>query len=295
MLLYPADANDLTVCFKRVRAWTGDRDCERRPNRPMADNEDMADPDPQPFDGRSILVTGASSGLGAAAVRRFAAGGGRVYAASRDQDKLAGVAASCDGLPGEVRFGPLDVASPPECLAAVDAAVEAYGRLDVLVNNAGRHDFRVTTDVTEDQWARDIAVNLGGAFFLSQAAIPHLLEAGGNIVNVASVAGVMGEAYSAAYTAAKHGIVGLTRALAIEYLDTPMRVNCVCPGGMDTPQAHTIEVPEGADWDLIMRVSAKRGFMSADDVAAVVVFLASDDAKAVHGSIQLVDAGHTAG
>lgn len=261
----------------------------------MVDNEDMADRDPQPFDGRSILVTGASSGLGAAAVRRFAEGGGRVYAASRDQARLAEVAEACDGLPGEVRFGELDVASPAECRAAVDAAVEAYGSLDVLVNNAGRHDFRITTDVTEDQWTRDIAVNLGGAFFLSQAAIPHLLAASGNIVNVASVAGVMGEAYSAAYTAAKHGIVGLTRALAIEYLDTPLRVNCVCPGGMDTPQAHTIEVPEGADWDLIMRVSAKRGFMSADDVAAVVAFLASDDAKAVHGSIQLVDAGHTAG
>ena len=295
MLLYPADANDLTAGFKRVRAWTGDRDCERRPNRPMVDTEDMADPDPQPFEGRSILVTGASSGLGAAAVRRFAAGGGRVYAASRDQDKLAEVAASCDGLPGEVRFGHWTSPRPRSVERPLTQPWRHIGRLDVLVNNAGRHDFRITTDVTEDQWARDIAVNLGGAFFLSQAAIPHLLEAGGNIVNVASVAGVMGEAYSAAYTAAKHGIVGLTRALAIEYLDTPLRVNCVCPGGMDTPQAHTIEVPEGADWDLIMRVSAKRGFMSADDVAAVVAFLASDDAKAVHGSIQLVDAGHTAG
>jgi meso-butanediol dehydrogenase / (S,S)-butanediol dehydrogenase / diacetyl reductase len=248
-----------------------------------------------PFSGRSILVTGASSGLGAATVRRFAAGGGRVYAASRDQARLAEVAASCEGLPGEVRFGPLDVASPEECRNAVSAAVEAHGRLDVLVNNAGRHDFRITTDVTEDQWARDIAVNLGGAFFASQAAIPHLLETSGNIVNVASVAAVMGEAYSAAYSAAKHGIVGLTRALAIEYLDAPLRVNCVCPGGMDTPQAHTIEVPEGADWDLIMRVSAKRGFATADQVAAVVVFLASEDASAVHGSVQLVDLGHTAG
>ena len=165
----------------------------------------------------------------------------------------------------------------------------------MLVNNAGRHDFRITTDVTEDEWDRDIALNLGGAFYLSQAAIPHLLESSGNIVNVASVAGVIGEAYSAAYTAARHGIVGLTKALAIEYLKTPLRVNCVCPGGMDTPQAHTIEVPEGADWDLIMRVSAQRGFMTADDVAAVITFLASDDARAVHGSIQVVDLGHTAG
>lgn len=248
------------------------------------------------FAGRRILVTGASSGLGAAAVRRFAAGGGQVYAASRDVEKLAEVAASCADLPGEVRFGPLDVASPDGCRAAVATAVETFGGLDVLVNNAGRHDFRRTTEVTDEQWAHDIAVNLNGAFFLSQAAIPHLLDGtNGNIVNVSSVAGVMGEAYSAAYSAAKHGIVGLTKALAVEYLKTPLRVNCVCPGGMDTPQAHTIEVPDGADWELIMRVAAQRGFMSADDVAAVITFLASDDAKAVHGSIQVVDYGKTAG
>jgi NAD(P)-dependent dehydrogenase (short-subunit alcohol dehydrogenase family) len=247
------------------------------------------------FAERSILVTGASSGLGAAAVRRFAAAGGLVHAASRDQEKLAEVAASCADLPGEVRFGPLDVTSAADCRAAVAATFDAYGRLDVLVNNAGRHDFRVTTDVTEEQWDADIALNLSGAFHLSQAAIPHLLETGGNIVNVASVAGVMGEAYSAAYTAAKHGIVGLTKALAIEYLDTPLRVNCICPGGMDTPQAQTISVPDSADWELIMRVAAKRGLMDADSVASVITFLASDEASSIHGSIQMVDHGHLAG
>ena len=247
------------------------------------------------FAGRSILVTGASSGLGAASVRRFAAGGGLVYAASRDQAKLAEVASSCADLPGEVRFGPLDVSSAADCRAAVAATVDAYGRLDVLVNNAGRHDFRITTDVTEEDWDADIALNLSGAFYLCQAAIPHLLATGGNIVNVASVAGVMGEAYSAAYTAAKHGIVGLTKALAIEYLKTPLRVNCVCPGGMDTPQVATISVPDDADWELIMRVAAKRGMMSADSVAAVIAFLASDDAASIHGSIQMVDHGHLAG
>ena len=250
------------------------------------------------FDGKSVLVTGASSGLGAATVKRFAAGGAQVYAASRDQERLAAVAADCAGLPGEVRFGHLDVADPDSCRAAVADAAAAYGRLDVLVNNAGRHDFRITSEVTQEQWATDLAVNLGGAFFCSQAAIPHLLEAPGgtgNIVMVASVAGVMGEAYSAAYTAAKHGVVGLTKALAVEYLRAPLRINCVCPGGMDTPQVHSIEVPEGVDWELIMRVSAARGFMSADSVAAAVVFLASEDASAIHGSIQLVDQGHLAG
>lgn len=250
---------------------------------------------PDVFAGRSILVTGASSGLGAAAVRRFAAAGGQVYAAARNAELLATVAASCADLPGDVVFGSHDVTSPDECRAAVAETVEAFGRLDVVVNNAGRHDFRTTTEVTDEQWAHDVALNLGGAFFVAQAAIPHLLEVGGNIVNVASVAGIMGEAYSAAYTASKHGIVGLTKALAVEYLNTPLRVNCVCPGGMNTPQVTTIEVPEGADWDLIMRVSAKRGLMDADAVAAVIAFLASDDAAAVHGSVLPVDQGHLAG
>jgi meso-butanediol dehydrogenase/(S,S)-butanediol dehydrogenase/diacetyl reductase len=247
------------------------------------------------FTGRSILVTGASSGLGAATVKRFAAGGGNVYAASRNADLLAEVAASCADLPGRVAFGSHDITSAADCRAAVAGAVGEFGRLDVVVNNAGRHDFRITTETTEEQWAHDIALNLSGAFFVAQAAIPHLLEAEGNIVNVASVAGLMGEAYSAAYTASKHGIVGLTKALAIEYLKTPLRVNCVCPGGMDTPQVSTIDVPDGADWELIMRVAAKRGLMDADKVAAVITFLASDDAGAVHGSIQAVDQGHLAG
>lgn len=247
------------------------------------------------FVGKAIVVTGASSGLGAAAARRFAAEGGSVYAAARDQDRLAEIAASCADLPGVVEFGPLDVTSPDSCRAAVAAAAEKFGRLDVLVNNAGRHDFRITTEVTDEQWAHDVALNLSGAFFLCQAAIPHLLEVSGNIVNVASVAGLMGEAYSAAYTASKHGVVGLTKALAVEYLHAPLRVNCICPGGMDTPQAHTIDVPEGANWDLIMRVAAARGFMDADSVAAVIAFLASDEAAAVHGSIQPVDHGHLAG
>lgn len=250
------------------------------------------------FTDTTVLVTGASTGLGAATVRRLAASGARVWAAARSQDLLADLARECAELPGEVRFGPLDQTDPASCRAVVADAVAAYGGLDVLVNNAGRHDFRITTDVTEEQWAHDLALNLSGPFFLAQAAIPHLLQAEGghgNIVNVASVAGLMGEAYSAAYSAAKHGIVGLTRALAVEYLNAPLRVNCVCPGGMDTPQAHTIDVPDGADWDLIMRVAATRGLMSADSVAATICFLASRDASAVNGSIQAVDAGRTAG
>lgn len=244
------------------------------------------------FEGKVVLVTGASSGLGAACARLFAAQGAQVWAVARDAARLAEVAASADG---KVRTHIADLSEPEACASAVAACVQELGRLDVVVNNAGRHDFRITTEVTAQQWSRDLAVNLDSVFFTSQAALPHLLESSGNIVNVASVAGVLGEAYSAAYTAAKHGVVGLTKALAVEYARTPVRVNCVCPGGMDTPQAHTIDVPDGADWELIMRVAALRGFMSAEQVAQVVAFVASEEASAVHGSILTVDQGHTAG
>ena len=244
------------------------------------------------FAGKVVLVTGASSGLGAACAGLFAAQGAQVYAVARDQARLDQVAAEATG---EVATHVADLSDPDACSGAVAACVDELGRLDVLVNNAGRHDFRITTEVTRQQWSRDLAVNLDSVFFTSQAALPHLLESSGNIVNVASVAGVLGEAYSAAYTAAKHGVVGMTKALAVEYARTPVRINCVCPGGMDTPQSHTIDVPEGADWELIMRVAALRGFMSAVQVAQVVAFVASDDASAVHGSILAVDQGHTAG
>lgn len=244
------------------------------------------------FAGKVIIVTGASSGLGAACARLFAAQGAHVFAIGRDKARLDQVA---DEAAGEVTTHIADLSDPDACAQAVAACVAAHGRLDVLVNNAGRHDFRITTEVTAQQWSHDLAVNLDSVFFTSQAALPHLLESGGNIVNVASVAGVLGEAYSAAYTAAKHGVVGMTKALAVEYARTPVRINCICPGGMDTPQAHTIDVPEGADWELIMRVAALRGFMSADQVAQTVAFLASDEASAVHGSIITVDQGHTAG
>ena len=244
------------------------------------------------FAGKVVLVTGASSGLGAACARLFGAEGARVYAVARDETRLAEVAADATG---EVTTHAADLADPDACRGAVEACVAGLGRLDVVVNNAGRHDFRITTDVTAQQWSRDLAVNLDSVFFTSQAALPHLLESSGNIVNVASVAGVLGEAYSAAYTAAKHGVVGMTKALAVEYARSPVRINCICPGGMDTPQAHTIDVPEGADWELIMRVAALRGFMSAEQVARVVAFVASDEASAMHGSILAVDQGHTAG
>ena len=189
----------------------------------------------------------------------------------------------------------MDITESTACAQAVADCVAAFGRLDVLVNVAGFHQMRHTPSVLDDDWAQDLAVNLNGPFYLCRAALPHLLEADGNIVNVASIAGVEGEAYSAGYCAAKHGLVGLTRALAVEFTKERLRVNVVCPGGMPTAQATEFEAPENADWDLIMRIASPRGLMQTTDVAKTIAFLASDDAAAVHGAVYRVDNGKGAG
>ncbi|OCB53196.1 oxidoreductase [Mycobacterium vulneris] len=243
------------------------------------------------LDGKVALVTGASSGLGAAVAQLFAARGAKVFGVARDAERMATV---FEDVPGGA-YASVDISSSGACRDAVSQCVEKFGRLDALINVAGFHQMRHTVSVTDEDWDKDLAVNLNGPFFLCRAALPHLLEAGGNIVNVASIAGIEGEVYSAGYCAAKHGLVGLTRALAIEFTSERLRVNAVCPGGMLTPQTTEFAAPENADWNLIMRIAAPRGMMDVADVAKTIAFLASDDAAAVHGAVYVVDAGKTAG
>ncbi|MCV7221490.1 SDR family NAD(P)-dependent oxidoreductase [Mycolicibacterium elephantis] len=241
--------------------------------------------------GKVALVTGASAGLGAAVAQLFAQRGATVFGIARDAERMATV---FDDVPGG-EYASVDVTSSQACRDAVSQCVDAFGRLDVLVNGAGFHQMRHTTTVTDEEWDHDLAVNLNGPFYLCRAALPHLLETGGNIVNVASIAGVEGEVYSAGYCAAKHGLIGLTRALAVEYTKEKIRVNAVCPGGMPTAQTTEFTAPENADWDLIMRIASPRGFMDTVDVAKAIAFLASDDAAAIHGAVYRVDNGKGAG
>jgi meso-butanediol dehydrogenase / (S,S)-butanediol dehydrogenase / diacetyl reductase len=241
--------------------------------------------------GRVTLVTGASSGLGAHTVRLLSREGATVFGIARDSDRLAEVFADVEAG----AYESLDVGSALSCRDAVERCVAQFGQLDVLINIAGRHQMRRTESMTDDDWADDLAVNLNGPFYLCRAALPHLLARGGNIVNVASIAGVEGQAYSAGYCAAKHGLIGLTRALAVEYTADRLRVNAVCPGGMLTPQLEQFTAPEGANFDLIMRTASPRGMMQPLDVANVIAFLASDAAAAIHGAVYRVDNGKGAG
>ncbi len=241
--------------------------------------------------GKVAFVTGASSGLGAETARLFSRSGATVFGIGRDGEKLAGVF-------GDINSGAhasVDVTDPSACRSAVEQCVAQFGGVDVLVNIAGRHQMRRTESMTDDDWAQDLAVNLNGPFSLCRAALPHLLDRGGNIVNVASIAGVEGQAYSAGYCSAKHGLIGLTRALAVEYTADRLRVNAVCPGGMLTPQIENFSAPEDPNYELILRSAAPRGMMQPLDVANVIAFLASDDAAAVHGAVYRVDNGKGAG
>ncbi len=241
--------------------------------------------------GKVALVTGASAGLGAATAKLFAQRGATVFGIARDASRMAEVFADIPNA----SFQSVDVTSSDACAQAVADCVAKFGRLDVLANIAGFHKMRHTVSMTDDDWATDLSVNLNGPFYLCRAALPHLLETGGNIVNVASIAGVEGEVYSAGYCAAKHGLIGLTRALAIEFTKERLRVNAICPGGMPTAQSTEFEAPDNADWDLILRIASPRGFMETEDVAKTIAFLASDDAAAVHGAIYRVDNGKGAG
>lgn len=241
--------------------------------------------------GKVAFVTGASSGLGAETARELSRQGATVYGVGRDTARLEQVFADVD----RGTYAAVDVADAQACRDAIERCVGEFEGLDVLVNVAGKHQMRRTESMTDDDWAQDLAVNLTGPFSLCRAALPHLLGRGGNIVNVSSIAGVEGQAYSAGYCAAKHGLIGLTRALAVEYTADRLRVNAVCPGGMLTPQIEQFSAPEDPNYDLIMRTASPRGMMQPLDVAKVIAFLASDAAAAVHGAVYRVDNGKGAG
>jgi NAD(P)-dependent dehydrogenase (short-subunit alcohol dehydrogenase family) len=247
------------------------------------------------FEGKVALVSGAASGIGRAAALRFAREGARVLAIDVDAAGLEGTEKLAKESGGELRSWRCDVTRREECFAAVQACVSAFGRLDVLANIAGILRTAHAHEMPQRDWDQVIAVNLSGPFFLCQAAIPHLLESRGNVVNLASNAGLMGQAYTAAYCASKAGLVALTKSLAMEYVKRGIRINCVCPAGTETPLTKAASFPADVDLALLARYAGMRGMSKPDEIAAVIAFVASDEASAMHGSIVQADQGVTAG
>jgi NAD(P)-dependent dehydrogenase (short-subunit alcohol dehydrogenase family) len=243
------------------------------------------------FDGTVALVTGAGSGIGRAVTARLAAEGAAVLAVDIDAERLDGTAGS---LPGQVAVRQADVSDPAASADAVAACVDRFGRLDVLGNVAGIYHASHATDLTVDQYRRIMGVNIDACLFLAQAAIPHLLQTRGSIVNIASNAGLQGVPYSVAYCISKGGVVQLTRALAVEYLKTGLRVNAIAPAGTNTNLVRSVRFPADVDPDLVARMAGTRGVAEPEEVAALFAFLASGDARSITGSIYTLDNGLTA-
>jgi len=242
------------------------------------------------FEGKVALVTGAGSGIGRAVALRLATEGARVLAVDVVADRLAELQSEA---PDSIVTHVADIADPAVCAETVAATVEEFGHIDVIANVAGIFHAGHFTDHTYDQYRRVLAVNLDGPFFLSQAAIPHLLQTNGNIVNVVSNSAIQGVPYASAYAISKGGLLQLTRALAVEYLKQPLRINAVAPAGTRTNLAMNATFPADLDIDLLSRMGGQRGIAEPEDVAAVVAFIASDEARAVTGAVYTVDNGLT--
>ena len=249
------------------------------------------------LDGKRVLITGSSRGIGQAAARVFHSLGAKVAINGRSAGSIAnGIAALGGGK--RIIPAPGDIATVKGCEEAVRSAVEGLGGLDVLVNSAGVGDAGPLLDCDEEMWDRILNVNLRGTFFCIRAAYPHLKASRGNIVNVGSDAGLIGEKKLSVYCASKGGVVNMTRALALE-LAPDVRVNCVCPGYTDTDMVRrdTIETaadPARAEAEVMSYAPLKR-MARPEEVGKAIAYLASGDAGYITGSALSIDGGSTAG
>lgn len=241
------------------------------------------------------LVTGAGSGLGRAVAKRLAAEGAAVACLDIAADGVKATAADIVSAGGVARAHQCDVSDPDSVRAAVEGTVSELGRIQLVVTCAGIGKFARAEEMPFAEWQRILNVNLTGTFLTCQAALPHLLDGGGRIITIASNAGLMGQPYSAAYCASKGGVVNLTRALAAEYLRRDVTVNCIAPGGMDTPIQNDFSstLPEGASLKELSKIMTPLGNSTPEEVAGLVAYVASDEARYMTGSIVSIDGGLT--
>ena len=241
------------------------------------------------------VITGAASGIGRATVITMLNQGFQVAAMDIDADGLNALSDSLQSNKECCDTYITDVAAKEHCHSTISQIFEKNGRIDVLANIAGIARSEHMTEVSEDSWNEMVGVNLSGVFWCSQAAIPFLIENNGSLINVASCSGLMGQAYTVAYSATKGGVISMTKSLAMEYIKTGIRINAVAPGSVQTQLIDNYSIPEDVNMDLVKPYMGFRGIAEAEEISNVISFLASDDAKRIHGAVITVDGGLTAG
>ena len=246
------------------------------------------------LEGKVAIITGAASGIGRATAIRFAQEGARVLGADVNKDGLEVTVATIRDAGGIAEAVPCDVSVEDDVRRLVQTALDLDGRLDVMVNNAGIGNPPLPLgEMPLEEWERTLATNLRGVFLGCKHAAPVMArQGGGSIVNTASVAGVLGARLMGPYNAAKGGVVTLTKNVAVDYGESGVRCNCVCPGLIDTPLAQPIK--EWGLWEQVVQRHTLRRAGRPEEVAAAILFLASDDASFITGTALFVDGGLTA-
>ncbi len=250
------------------------------------------------LEGKVAIVTGGAAGIGKATALLFAEEGAKVIVADRDEENGRRVAEQIIRSGGKGIFLPVDVSRPDEVEAMVRTVVETYGRLDVLHNNAGVEGERApTADCTLENWDRVIGINLRGVFLGMKYGIPAMVkQGGGSIINTASVAGLVGVANMPAYCASKGGIIQLTKAAALEYRAQGIRVNVICPGGVQTPMLERVGAATAGNNEGQAGQAATGGRVGQpEEIARLALFLASDDSSYCNGAPFAIDGGFVAG
>ena len=245
----------------------------------------------QRFEGQVVLVTGAANGIGQATAERIASEGGQVVCTDVQTEAVEATAKEIEAAGGRAVARTSDISNPDSVTEVINQTLEEFGRLDSLCNVAGIVHYDNTHDLELARWTRILEVNLTGTFLMCQTALPHLLETKGNIVNVASTAGLSGHPWMAAYAASKGGMLALTRTLAVEYGRKGLRANSVCPGSIKTAMHDQFSLPEGGNMKLLDQIMPLDTFRGPDQAAALVAFLASSDAAHINGEEVRVDGG----